>query len=89
VTNHYRLSRAGWAIILASSAALALGGCGRKSGLDLPPTAASAQTPVAADTEAQRANQPGVFNPTYGSEAAPAASRGGKKPFILDPLLGN
>jgi len=30
-----------------------------------------------------------VFNPTYGSEAGPAASKGAKKPFILDPLLGN
>jgi hypothetical protein len=30
-----------------------------------------------------------VFNPTYGSDAAPAASKGRKKPFVLDPLLGN
>ena len=26
---------------------------------------------------------------TYGSEAAPTAAKGRKKPFVLDPLLGN
>jgi predicted small lipoprotein YifL len=71
-------------------AALALGGCGRKGPLDLPPTA-SAQQPVAAaaDSDAERAAQPGVFNPTYGSDSSPTAPQGRKKPFILDPLLGN
>ena len=70
--------------------ALALGGCGRKGGLDLPPNAsnASAQS-AAADSEAERAAQPGVYNPGFGSDAAPEAARGKKKPFILDPLLGN
>ena len=42
VISNYRLSSSGWAIILLSVAALALGGCGRKGGLDLPPNAASA-----------------------------------------------
>jgi hypothetical protein len=28
-----------------------------------------------------------VFNSNYGSDAAPAAPRGKKQPFILDPLL--
>jgi len=41
------------------------------------------------DTEAERAAQPSVFNPTYGSDSGPAASKGSKKSFILDPLLGN
>jgi predicted small lipoprotein YifL len=70
--------------------ALALGGCGRKGPLDLPPTASSASTAnIAAptDTEAQAARTPSVFNPTYGSEAGPAAPRGSKKSFVLDPLL--
>ena len=71
---------------------LALGGCGRKGPLDLPPNAASAQTPVqapATDTEAEQASKPGVFNPSYGTDAPPTAPRGTKKPFILDPLLNS
>lgn len=83
-SNH----RPGWAIIVLATAALALGGCGRKGPLDLPPTASGAPA-VTADTETERANQPGVFNPTYGSDSGPAAPRGSKKSFILDPLLGN
>ena len=86
--SNYRPSSSGWAIILLSVTALALGGCGRKGGLDLPPNAGSS-TAVVGDTETERAAQPGVFNSTYGSEAAPAAPKGSKKPFILDPLLGN
>jgi predicted small lipoprotein YifL len=89
VTRSYRLTRSGWAIIALSAAAIALGGCGRKGPLDLPPTASGPSPAVAADTETERANQPGVFNPTYGSETGPAASKGSKKSFVLDPLLGN
>jgi predicted small lipoprotein YifL len=90
VTINYRLTRSGRALILVGVAALALGGCGRKGPLDLPPTAAQSSTAGApVDTEAERAAQPGVFNPTYGSDSGPAASKGSKKSFILDPLLGN
>ena len=81
-----------WAIILLSAAVLALGGCGRKGGLDLPPNAASAQATAAeqADAEADRAaSKPSVFNPTYGMDAGPAAPRGRKKAFVLDPLLND
>jgi predicted small lipoprotein YifL len=80
-----------WALILLAAATLALAGCGRKGPLDLPPNAstpaiASSQT----DTEAQReASKPTLFDPSYGTEAAPAAPKGTKKSFILDPLLGN
>ena len=84
--SNFRPSSSGWAIILLSVTALALGGCGRKGGLDLPPSAAS-QAQAVPDTEAERAAQPGIFNPTYGSEAGPSAPKGGKKKFILDPLL--
>ena len=84
--SDYRLTSSGWAIILLSVTALALGGCGRKGGLDLPANAGSSAA-VVGDTETERAAQPGVFNSTYGSEAAPAAPKGRKKPFILDPLL--
>jgi len=89
VTSKNRLTRSGWAVIVLSTAALVLGGCGRKGPLDLPPTANAAPTAAPGDTETDRGAQPSVFNPTYGSEAGPAASKGAKKPFILDPLLGN
>ena len=90
MTINYRLTRSGRALILVGVAALALGGCGRKGPLDLPPTAAQSSTAGApVDTEADRAAQPGVFNPTYGSDSGPAASKGSKKSFVLDPLLGN
>jgi predicted small lipoprotein YifL len=92
VISNYRPSSSGWAIILLSVTALALGGCGRKAGLDLPPTAAAPQAQAtsqatSSDTEAERAAQPGVFNSTYGSDAGPSAPKGGKKKFVLDPLL--
>ena len=86
MTSNFRPSSSGWAIILLSVTALALGGCGRKGGLDLPPNATVPQAQAAPDAEVERA-QPGVFNPTYGSEAGPAAPRGGRKKFVLDPLL--
>nr|WP_218626137.1 lipoprotein [Bradyrhizobium sp. dw_78] len=79
-----------WALILVAAAALALAGCGRKGPLELPPTAS--QTPTGAaptDTAQQQASTPSVFNPSYGSDASPAAPRGPKKSFVLDPLLGN
>src|ERR1700737_1297644 len=69
----------GWAIILLSAAALALGGCGRKGGLDLPPnasmpTAANANSNMAAapiDTQTEAMSKPSLFNPTYGTDAPP------------------
>jgi predicted small lipoprotein YifL len=74
-----------------SAAVLALGGCGRKSGLDLPPNASSrADTAAAtADTEAEQASKPTVFNPYYGTDAPPTAPKGSRKSFILDPLLND
>jgi predicted small lipoprotein YifL len=81
-----------WALILVAASALALTGCGRKGPLDLPPTGtpqSDATAPVATDTETERAATPSVFNPAYGSDAAPTATRGAKKPFILDPLLNS
>jgi predicted small lipoprotein YifL len=90
VTSKFRPAGSGWAIIVLSLTALALAGCGRKGPLDLPPTAASASTAnIAAptDTETEGQRTPSVFNPTYGSEAPPAAAAGHKRPFVLDPLL--
>jgi predicted small lipoprotein YifL len=42
VNRNYSPRPSGWTIILLSAAVLALAGCGRKGGLDLPPTASSA-----------------------------------------------
>jgi predicted small lipoprotein YifL len=90
VNRNYRPTYRGWTVILLSAAVLALGGCGRKGGLDLPPNAQSqADTALQADPDAERAAKPSVFNPTYGSDASQAAPKGPKRAFILDPLLGN
>ena len=81
---------AGWTLVAVAALTLALAGCGRKGPLDLPPTASSASTANIApptDTETEAQKTPSVFNPTYGADAAPAATKGRKKPFILDPLL--
>jgi predicted small lipoprotein YifL len=86
VISNYSPKATGWAIVLLS--VLALGGCGRKSGLDLPPNAAAQQSSAApTDSEAEAANKPSVFNPYYGTDAPPAAAKGTKKSFILDPIL--
>jgi len=89
VTSKFRPAGSVWAIIVLSLTALALAGCGRKGPLDLPPTASSAPTAnvaTPADTAAQKTSS--MFNPTSsGADAEPAAARGRKKPFILDPLL--
>lgn len=90
MTSKFRPAGSGWAIIVLSLTALALAGCGRKGPLDLPPTASGAPTANAAaptDTETEAQRTPSVFNPTYGAEAGPAAPKGKKKSFILDPLL--
>jgi predicted small lipoprotein YifL len=83
-----------WAAVLIAVSVLTLSGCGRKGPLDLPPTASNVPGPAAGgpaptDTAQQQASTPSVFNPSYGSNAPPAAPKGEKKSFILDPLLGN
>jgi len=90
VNRNYSPTCQGWAIIFLSAAVLALGGCGRKGPLDLPPTS-SAQPAAAAptDTAAEQASRPSVFNPSYGTDAPPTASKGGRKAFVLDPLLND
>ena len=85
-----------WAIVLLAAFVLALTGCGRKGPLDLPPTGSQSsntgsQSSNAAptDTAAQQAATPSVFNSGYGTDAPPAAAKGTKKSFILDPLLNS
>jgi predicted small lipoprotein YifL len=92
VSSNRRPLLSGWTVVVLSAAALALGGCGRKGGLDLPPnastpTAANANAAAPVDSQAEAASKPSLFNPGYGMDAAPTAAKGRKKPFILDPLL--
>jgi predicted small lipoprotein YifL len=91
VTRNYSPRYPGWTIVVLSATVLALGGCGRKGGLDLPPN-----TPPQAAAAAQQnadhepaASSPGVFNPYQGTDAPPSATRGSRKSFILDPLLNS
>jgi predicted small lipoprotein YifL len=90
VNSNNSPTASGWAMILLSAAVLALGGCGRKGGLDLPPNVpAQPLASAPADSDAEAASKPSVFNPNYGTDAPPAATKGSKKSFILDPLLNN
>jgi predicted small lipoprotein YifL len=90
VTGNYRPKYQGWALIVLGAAAFALGGCGRKGPLDLPPTASSQPAAaVQSDPAAEQASKPSVFNSNYGADAAPATPKGSKKPFVLDPLLNS
>jgi predicted small lipoprotein YifL len=75
-----------WAILVVAIAALTLAGCGRKGGLDLPPGAATLPEPTVVEAEPAKGS---VFDPSYGTNAPPTASKGQKKSFILDPLLNN
>ena len=81
----------GWALILLGMSVLALGGCGRKGPLDLPPTASTQHQGVAVQgsPEADQASKPSVFNSSYGTDAPTATPKGPKKPFVLDPLLNS
>ena len=89
MNRNYSPRPSGWAIILLSAVVLALAGCGRKGGLDLPPSASSAAVAAPADTDTEEAGKPSVFNPTYGAESGPVAPKGRKKAFVLDPLLND
>jgi predicted small lipoprotein YifL len=73
--------------LIALSGAVA--GCGRKAGLDLPPSASIAQPgqPVEQSAGAVAVAPSAAFDPTYGSEKALTAPRGPTKRIILDPLL--
>ena len=70
---------------------LALAGCGRKGGLDLPPSAGVQPSPdVAQSSSAPNAGT--IFDPGYRAEPMPEAqvrAERAKRGFILDPLLGN
>ena len=91
VNRNSRPRYRGWALIVLGVSVLALGGCGRKGPLDLPPTASTQPLGAAAQgsPEVDQANKPSVFNSSYGADASTATPRGPKKPFVLDPLLNS
>ena len=78
-----------WALVVIAAATLALAGCGRKGGLDLP--AGAADTPGSPSASAAPSSAPAakgdVFDPSYGTNAPPVAGKGQKKRIILDSLL--
>ena len=77
-----------WAVVLLAAAALALAGCGRKGPLDLPPSAsADAVAAAQANADHEPAPRPSLFDPS--PDAPTTAPKGNKRPFVLDPLLGN
>ena len=90
MTSNHRPKYQGWALILLGATVLALGGCGRKGPLDLPPTASSQPAAaVQSDPAAEQAGKPSVFNPSYGADTLPTAGKGPKRSFVLDPLLNS
>ncbi|HEY8336162.1 MAG TPA: lipoprotein [Tardiphaga sp.] len=81
-----------WALLVLTAAALALAGCGRKGGLDLPPQSsaqplASSAPAIDPDTDGAAGKGSALFNAAPGDNGQPLAAKGRKKPFILDPLL--
>jgi predicted small lipoprotein YifL len=84
-----------WALLVLTASALALAGCGRKGGLDLPPQATSSLQPTSStapapvDPEENSAANKGnaLFGASPGDNSQPVAAKGRKKPFLLDPLV--
>jgi len=73
-----------WALVVIAAATLALAGCGRKGGLDLPPGAADVPTAAPATEPTAKGD---LFDSSYGTNAPPSAAKGQKKRILLDPLL--
>jgi predicted small lipoprotein YifL len=88
VTGFNRSAAAKLALATAAALLLALGGCGRKAGLDLPPTASIPPAQAGATAQAPRSptNPLGLLDPTP-QEEQPQAAPGKKKRIILDPIL--
>jgi predicted small lipoprotein YifL len=78
-----------WTWLAIAGVALALSGCGRKGPLDPPPNAAAPVLEQNAVDETRTAAKGSVFDPSYGANELPATPKGGKRSFILDPLLNS
>jgi predicted small lipoprotein YifL len=80
------------ALLVLTVAGLALAGCGRKGGLDLPPQSSArplAETDRAVEPDANSAAGKGaaLFGNPNADDNQSVAAKGRKKPFLLDPLL--
>ena len=78
-----------WILLAVAAVALALAGCGRKGPLDPPPNAAAPVVEQGDSDEARTAARGNVFDPSYGANELPGTPKGGKRSFILDPLLNS
>ena len=75
-----------WTLLAVAGIALALSGCGRKGPLDPPPSAAAPVVEQGDSEEARPAARGNVFDRSYGENEL-STPKGGKRTFILDPLL--
>jgi predicted small lipoprotein YifL len=95
VTGQNGSAAAKLALVGAAALLLVLGGCGRKGGLDLPPTANGAEPAYAPPQAAPPGSSPNTapaFNPLgpldqSATDEKPTAPRGAKRRIILDPIL--
>jgi predicted small lipoprotein YifL len=76
-------------LLAVAGVALALAGCGRKGPLDPPPNAAAPVVEQSAADEARTAARGNVLDPSYGANELPPTPKGGKRSFVLDPLLNS
>jgi predicted small lipoprotein YifL len=78
-----------FALAVVTAVALALGGCGRKAGLDLPPGAAAAgdAVPTEATKPGSTAAQSNVFSTANPNDRTQYAPKMPPKRIILDPIL--
>ncbi|MGB3271575.1 MAG: hypothetical protein WBA66_01590 [Xanthobacteraceae bacterium] len=86
-----RPTRRSFTVTALTVAGLALAGCGRKAGLDAPPSASATTTqpdPQSAvpQSDSAEARARTVFG-APDAEVAPPPPRAGSKAFVLDPLL--
>ena len=83
------------AVAALAAVTLALGGCGRKAGLDLPPSAAAAPAggttanaaPAEVDPSTSSTVQNNVFNSANGSDRTRYAPKLPPKRIAIDPIL--
>ena len=78
-------------LALLAVMAVVLAGCGRKAGLDLPPSAAATPTANEVPTEPEAkdaaAAQSAMFNAANPADRTRYAPKGPQKRIILDPIL--
>ena len=86
MTGNTRSSVAKLALFGAAALLIALGGCGRKGPLDLPPTVSNPPPATAQAPTSPTANPLGLLEPNP-QEQSPQAAPGRKKRIILDPIL--